>query len=102
TSSTRAPTVSTSLAALLRRRAWGSRFGGTGRWPLEVAGSFASGAWPFGCVGLVAGRGATLAGCDVIEPHSSLIERHQLQVSIQLQAEVEVVNPVGQQQVLGL
>src|SRR5262245_33278109 len=62
---------------------------------------------PFGLTGpfrtggrLLAGV-VTVTGCSVISPNSTGVDRHQLEVAIQLQPRVQVVDPVGQQGVLG-
>jgi len=38
---------------------------------------------------------ATVAGSDFIDPDSSLVERHQLEVAIQREASIQVVDPDG-------
>ena len=50
---------------------------------------------------LVLGFEATVTGSDFIDPYSSGVERHQFKVPIKLQAWIQVVDPDGQQTVLG-
>src|SRR5579883_1168858 len=50
---------------------------------------------------LVAGGEAAVAVSDFIDPHSSRVDRHQLEVAVELEPDVEVVDPDRQEGVLG-
>src|SRR5438309_9268845 len=89
------------LVRLLQRRALGSR-DWLGRREPFVGSVSPLRDWPLGSGLAIAGvrsglrtGGRALAGCDVIDPHSSVVKRHELHVAVELQASIQVGNPYG-------
>src|SRR5712664_1383978 len=96
------PKVNRILVRLLQLRALGKREG-VRLGPLAVTSAPAVSFTGLMCTGTSAGGAAgALTGCDVIDPYSSHVKRHQLHVTVELQPGVEIVNPNRRHHSLGL
>src|SRR5437762_517827 len=96
------PRMSRILVRLVQWRALGKREGPR-LGPLAVTSAPAASLTGLIGAGTSAGGAAgALTGCDVIDPYSSHVKRHQLHVAIELQPGVEIVNPNGRHGELGL